>query len=146
MVYKLIALLTACCIAGCNTPTVSDFTEFDLGPAPTMSVVGGAGQNVALGAQAVVRVKLVRSNGSPMADASIRFHFLQTVPNQVGGGSIAHRSTGLDGIAEVSFTTTSAGPFSVKAEYPECSNLFVENCGEVVRASATITGTIAAGG
>lgn len=141
-------LILACLsLVGCGRG-ISDPFAIPLGPVPKLTIISGAGQMVPLGAEAVVRVRLRDSNGSPMAYQSVRFHYVETIPNQIGGGIITARVTGKDGVAEVSFTTTHLGAFTVTADYPECVRFGgLGYCTEeVVRVKASASGTIVSPG
>jgi len=144
MTYRTLLALTACCLTGCK-PDITGLLDKDLGPAPKMSVVSGAGQSVPLGAKAVASVRLVRNDGSPMAGELIAFLYLETIPNQIGGGSITHSTTNADGVAQWTATTTRVGPFTMTASFYECATVAFKECpNPLVRASASITGTITA--
>ena len=146
MFKRPLILIAVGLLAACK-PDITDPLKIDLGPAPTMTVVSGQGQVVPVGAEAVVKVRLLRADGTPMANSSVTFQYLETVPNQIGGGTVTWRPTDVDGVAELRFTTTRLGPFTVTASLYECDRFYIKECPEpVVRASATATGTIVAGG
>jgi hypothetical protein len=145
LMKPLVVLFAVCSLAACK-PDITDPFEIDLGPAPTITVVSGQGQVVPLGSEAVVRVRMLRADATPMVNTSVSFLYLETIPNQIGGGTITSRPTDSDGVAELRFTTTRLGPFTVTASYSECARFYISECPEVVlRASATVTGTIVAG-
>jgi hypothetical protein len=118
MKYKALFALTACCLIGCK-PNIANPFDFDLGPAPKMTVVSGQGQSVPLGSQAVASVRLVRADGSPMVGEAITFLYLETIPNQIGGGSSTFRITDADGVAQWTAPTTRVGPFTLTASFDE---------------------------
>lgn len=137
-------MISVCFLAAC-APDITDPFQKELGPPPTLSVVSGQGQVVPLGGTAVVRVRMLNADATPAVNTSVQFLALETIPNQIGGGSSTWRNTDATGVAEFSFTTTRLGPFTVTASLSECATYYLKECPKwVLRASATVTGTIVA--
>jgi len=119
-----------------------------LGPPPVLSVVSGNDQAVPVGSQfgQPVRVRLVSSTGVPMMGKFVKFLFIEPQPNVFGGGLSTHRGTDSDGIAEIKFTTTRVGTFTVTASYPECVKGILTCEESVFRTSVTVNGIVVAAG
>jgi len=147
-VKQLPLLLLA--LAGCYAEAANGPRAVDLGPAPVIALVSGGGQTVTVGSEfgAPVRVRLTNADGSSMANTPVLFHFHEPVPGQIGGGIITSRTTDAEGMAEIRFTPTRAGSFTVRAYREECAKPSFKFCDEiVVRAEVTASGTaVAAGG
>ena len=134
-------------LAGCLSEPFAP-TKVDLGPAPVIVLVSGSNQTVTVGSEfdAPVRVQLTNADGTAQANKSVLFHFLEPVPGQFGGGIITARTTDSEGMAEIRFTPTRAGSFTVRAYREECAKPSLKFCEEiVVRAEVTATGTAVAG-
>ena len=124
-----------------GTPSV------DLGPAPVITLVSGGNQTVPVGSEftAPVRVRLTNADGTSRVGTAIGFHFMEPVPGQIGGGIITGRMTDAEGVAEIRFTPTRAGTFTVRAYLEECPKPGWKTCEQiVVRAEVTVAGTATA--
>lgn len=148
LILALVSLsITACGKGPFETP-LDQLGKITLGPPPVLSIVNGNDQAVPVGSQfgQPVQVRLVSSTGVPMLGKPVKFLFIEPQPNVIGGGLSTYRDTNSDGIAEIKFTTTRVGTFTVTASYPECVKGIL-TCGEsVVRTSVTLNGTVVAVG
>lgn len=125
-------------------------TTIQLGPAPVLTLVSGEGQTVQVGSEfpLPVRVRLTTASGEPMPNVIVAFRFMDApIPTIIGGGMITGRRTNADAIAEIKFTPTRAGTFTVRAYIEECVKSDFNGCvEEVVRAEVTVSGTAVAPG
>lgn len=146
LAQKHLPLLFAA-LAGCYSESAYTPRPVDLGPAPVISLVSGGNQTVTVGSEfgAPVRVRLTNADGTAMASTPVLFHFHEPIPGRIGGGIITARTTDAEGMAEIRFTPTREGAFTVRAFREECLKPSFKICEEyVVRAEVTASGTAVA--
>jgi hypothetical protein len=115
-----------------------------LGPAPVIALVSGGGQVVEVGSEfgTPVKVRLTTAAGTPMERRYVAFDFSQPFPGTNTPLAAASILTDEAGVAEVKFTVTRVGAFTVTAYYPECVEPGFKFCERyVTRAAVTVDGT-----
>lgn len=141
MTPRALLLLSFFSLSACGGG-ITDPPDIDLGPAPTMTVLSEPWNNVQRGTRAVARVRLASPAGA-LKYSIIAYEYLET--NQTVAINTG-TATDADGVAELGFTTTRVGPFTIKAWYSECARYGHFSCDKtVVRATMTITGTTVGG-
>lgn len=150
MLRRSLLVLVSLSLIGCKG-AVEDAIfgphPINLGPAPHLILVSGADQVVQVGSELgqPVRVRLLTSTNLAMSESEVKFAFVEL--GVVGGGISKYTSTNSEGVAEVNFTATRVGAFTIVASFPECIKARFIFCEEsVTRTSLMISGTVVAAG